>query len=470
MKILDENCNYNDKIKILEERIKSLESENSQLKQNNISTDKNNYFPGSIPIPALTTDESGNITFISEDLMKLFSGREKEIKTLNLFKHIDARKEGNTRNTEEPQQITSDNDDDTLFRDIYSNAVVGIFRISSNNGHNLANPALIKILGYNSQEELEEDKDRRWLPSVPALIRFLDSNCDSGKDCSFTRKYINPAGKQTHLRCVTRRIADSSGDTYYYEGIVEDITQVQEAHEALIEAKDKAEKSDQLKTEFLAQMSHEIRTPINTILSFASLIEQEIKSNQFEDLDLSFNCIYRAGRRVVRTIDLILHMSEIQTGNYDFQETTFDLYGDVLENLYPEYLIAANMKGIKFSINRHESDPILRCDKSSVAGIFTNLIDNAIKYTSKGEVVVNIKRNSKSQIEVEVKDTGIGIADHYLESLYKPFTQEDQGYTRRFEGNGLGLALVQKYAELNNADIKVDSKKGVGSTFKVIFN
>ena len=100
-----------------------------------------------------------------------------------------------------------------------------------------------------------------------------------------------------------------------------------------------------------------------------------------------------------------------------------------------------------------------------LAGIFTNLIDNAIKYTNKGEVVVSIKRNSKSQIEVEVKDTGIGIADHYLESLYKPFTQEDQGYTRRFEGNGLGLALVQKYAELNNAKIKVDSKKGIGSSF-----
>jgi len=98
------------------------------------------------------------------------------------------------------------------------------------------------------------------------------------------------------------------------------------------------------------------------------------------------------------------------------------------------------------------------------------LIDNAVKYTSSGKVAVAVNRTPNNQLYIDVVDTGIGIDDEYFNMLFTPFTREEKGYTRNFEGNGLGLALVKRYCELNNAEIKVISQKGKGSTFRVIFS
>jgi signal transduction histidine kinase len=108
-------------------------------------------------------------------------------------------------------------------------------------------------------------------------------------------------------------------------------------------------------------------------------------------------------------------------------------------------------------------------DEYSITQIFANLIDNAIKYTKKGKVEILLEKNKTGNITVEVKDTGIGINKEFLPRIFEPFTQEEQGYTRSFEGNGLGLALVKRYCELNNIIIEVDSVKNEGSTFRIIF-
>ncbi|MGB8319503.1 MAG: ATP-binding protein, partial [Ignavibacteriaceae bacterium] len=98
---------------------------------------------------------------------------------------------------------------------------------------------------------------------------------------------------------------------------------------------------------------------------------------------------------------------------------------------------------------------------------FQNLIDNAIKYTNKGCVEISMRKN-QNKIFVDIKDTGIGISESYMQKLFEPFSQEDDGYTRKFEGTGLGLALTKKYIELNDADLVVKSRKDEGSTFSVI--
>ena len=97
------------------------------------------------------------------------------------------------------------------------------------------------------------------------------------------------------------------------------------------------------------------------------------------------------------------------------------------------------------------------------------MIDNAIKYTGEGEVTINTYRNEANKLVVEIKDTGIGVDESYLPNLFEPFSQEEMGYTRKFDGNGIGLALVNRYSELNNAKIEVESRKNVGSTFKITF-
>ncbi|MCX6152318.1 MAG: sensor histidine kinase [Ignavibacteriales bacterium] len=241
------------------------------------------------------------------------------------------------------------------------------------------------------------------------------------------------------------------------------------AEKELIKAKEEAEKSDRLKTEFLAQVSHEIRTPVNTILSFSALIKDDLIDKVNDDLVSSFQIIESGGRRLVRTIDLILNMSQLQTGNFELNPKKIDLQKEILNIVYVEFAATAKERNLEFIFKNENVTELVLCDLYTVTQIFTNLIDNAIKYTPKGKIELILDKNDQNEIYVEVKDTGIGISKDFQKNLFSPFAQEESGYSRRFEGNGLGLALVKKYAVLNNAEIIVDSTKGQGSSFKVVF-
>lgn len=239
--------------------------------------------------------------------------------------------------------------------------------------------------------------------------------------------------------------------------------------EEIIAAKEEAENANKLKTEFLAQMSHEIRTPINTILSFSSLVKSEFQKEANEELDEYFISMSNAGKRIIRTIDLILNMSELQTESFKPIKRSINLCSDILGNLLNEYKILAHEKGLKLDLTNNAKYCTVNADEYTMNQIFANLIDNAIKYTVKGEVNIRIY-NEDNFLIICVADTGIGISPEYLERLFTPFLQEDNGYSRKFEGNGLGLSLVKKYCELNDAEIKIESQKGSGTEVFVIFD
>ncbi len=251
-------------------------------------------------------------------------------------------------------------------------------------------------------------------------------------------------------------------------GVAMDITDMKRAREELLIAKEKAEKSDKLKSEFLAQMSHEIRTPINAIINFISLIKEDVADKVDKDSMDGFASIDSASKRIIRTIDLILNMSEIQTGTFERTPREFDLYNNIIKNLMGEFHEQAKLKGLDLNIRKQADQTNIFADEYSVSQIFINLIDNAIKYTKQGKVKICINRSEKKLL-VEVRDTGIGISKEYLPHLFDPFSQEEQGYSRSFEGVGLGLALVKKYCEINKADIEIESEKNKGSVFRVIF-
>jgi len=264
-------------------------------------------------------------------------------------------------------------------------------------------------------------------------------------------------------------IKDNNNAVTHYLVGREDITQRKKMEEELILAKEKAIQSDKLKSEFLAQMSHEIRSPINVLLSFMGLIRSEVEVNMTSELSESFTVMEGAGRRIIRTIDLILNMSELQTSSYEYRPKKIDLFGDIISSVFSEYQHIAQKKNLGFDlINETEASEAF-VDEYSVTQIFANLLDNALKYTEKGNIKIYLK-DLGEKISVEIKDSGIGISKEYLPNLFKPFIQEEQGYTRKFEGNGLGLALVKKYCELNNIDISVQSEKGKGSTFILLFS
>ncbi len=246
-----------------------------------------------------------------------------------------------------------------------------------------------------------------------------------------------------------------------------DITTEKEVKKNLIIAKEKAEKSNKLKSEFLAQISHEIRTPLNVILNSLALIESEIKKPT-EELEFAFGAIKRASDRIIKTISLILNMSEIHTGTYEPKYAKLDLNKDILIGLYHEHRLKAKEKGIDLIFDCRDEKYEIYVDEYSVTQIFANLIDNAIKYTTDGYIQIS-ERVVDNKLIVDIIDTGIGINEEFIPHIFEPFAQEEAGYTRKFDGNGLGMALVKHYSELNNLTIEIKSKKGSGSIFSVIF-
>ena len=241
-------------------------------------------------------------------------------------------------------------------------------------------------------------------------------------------------------------------------------------YEEMNNAKDEAEKSDKLKSEFLSQISHEIRTPINAILSSTSLIKEEFEKriDREEYMDF-FDITESASRRIIRTVELVLNMSQVTTGTYMPNKREMDLVDDVLNNLFFQFVPLASSKKLDFIVELNTEKTRINADEYSINQIFNNLFDNAIKYTSEGGIKISVDRDLQNSLCVSVKDSGIGISKEFLPSLFNSFSQEYQGYTRKFEGNGLGLALAKKYCEINNAEIIVDSQKGIGSEFKIIF-
>jgi len=349
------------------------------------------------------------------------------------------------------------------------NARVPIFWIGSKGEILYANKAACKSLEYSEEEILK------------MTVFDIDSNIKRENWEEHWQKTLekNSYVFETIHRSKSGREfpVEISVDTIKYKGqyihtdIVNDISERKKYEQQLIEAKERAEVSDRLKTAFLSQMSHEIRSPLQKILGFVELIKEYIElSNNYIDPEIYeyFTLINLSSRRLIRTIDTILNMSEMHTNSYTPIFLERDLYS-LIYDIYQEFKHDASIKKLDFSFESLTNYSKVKIDEYSTIQIFENLIDNAIKYTDKGFVKVSIGRDSRNNLYVEISDSGIGMTKEFMNKLFFPFNQEEIGYTRTYEGLGLGLALVKKYCDLNNAIIDVKSEKGIGTTIRVTF-
>jgi len=247
-----------------------------------------------------------------------------------------------------------------------------------------------------------------------------------------------------------------------------DITDLKMTEKDLKVALVKAEEAKELKEYFVTQISHEIRSPLNVIVGYADLLSEELKSQNNTELLPILRSMKNNSKRLYRTFDLLLNISQIQTGKYALKYENVDLYA-LLKTLYLEFKSLAEEKGLKFNLHKEiQNDVSVIADHYAISQVIANLIDNSIKYTLKGNVDVKIYRR-ENDVCVDISDTGRGMSEEFINKLFIPFTQEDMGYNREYDGNGLGLSIVKSFAELNNARIKVKSKIDVGTTFTIIF-
>jgi len=235
-------------------------------------------------------------------------------------------------------------------------------------------------------------------------------------------------------------------------------------------AEQRAEAASRAKSEFLANMSHEIRTPMNAILGMAGLaLRQEVSPKLRQYLEV----INTSGKTLLALINEILDFSKIEAGRLELEETAFDLnelLDDVASMFAPR--IAEKQGKVEMFVTVDQAVPsALVGDPVRLKQILVNLVNNAIKFTSRGEIVVESRladrRADKVFVEFVVRDTGLGIEQEKLDSIFDAFSQADSSVTRRFGGTGLGLAISRRLARLMGGDIHAQSQPGQGSCFKV---
>ncbi|MFO7369449.1 MAG: PAS domain S-box protein [Bacteroidales bacterium] len=246
--------------------------------------------------------------------------------------------------------------------------------------------------------------------------------------------------------------------------IARDITQRKQIVQDLIYAKEKAEESDRLKTAFLANVSHEIRTPMNGILGFLELLKRPHLTEENKEKFIAV--VNQSGERLLETINKIVEVSRIESGQVDISFVEVDIC-EIMTYQYDFFKEQATGRGIDLKLNMDAiSDFKIMTDRFKLEGIFTNLINNAIKFTPKGYIEFGAYQD-KGDLVFYVKDTGLGIPENKQDAIFERFVQADLSLTRPYEGSGLGLSIVKAYAEIIGGSVRVESKPGEGSTFYV---
>jgi PAS domain S-box-containing protein len=351
------------------------------------------------------------------------------------------------------------------FKSIFTDSLAVMFLIDPETRRIVdANTAAEKFYGW-SKEELKKKKIEDINTLSLEEIKKEMHRAVSQQRVHFEFKHRRADGSIRDVEVFSSKI--DFKDKSQLHLIIHDITDRKKAEAEIIRAKEIAEKANQLKTEFLAQMSHEIRSPLNAVLSFTSLVEEEVSENIDEDIKVAFGGIRSASQRIIRTIDLILNMSELQLGTYELTFIEINLV-DLLKRLVKEYEWAAQSKGLELMFTPYKEIAKIKTDEYALNQIIINLLDNAVKYTKEGAVSLNLITNENNNHTIEIADTGIGMSEEYLQDIFTPFSQEEHGYSRRYDGTGLGMALVKKYCDAIGAELTIESKKNVGTKVRIV--
>jgi PAS domain S-box-containing protein len=371
------------------------------------------------------------------------------------------------------------------FRTLFENSTIGIYRTTPDGKILLANPTLVKLLGYSSFEELSgRNLEKKGFEPSYERTHFMDILKRNGEVKGLESAWTRMDGTTLFISESARAINDKEGKNIYYDGIVEDITLRKKAEQELIiankdlvfqnkekekraveliKAKEHAEESDRLKSAFLTNMSHEIRTPMNGIIGFTELLkEPNLSSDEQQDY---IQTIQISGARMLNTINNIVDVSKIESGltKVDIKETNIN---EKIEFTYKFFKPEVENKGLKFSFKTSlpSKEAIIKTDNEKVYGILTNLVRNAIKFTFDGSIEFGYEKKGE-YLEFYVKDTGVGIPKIQYQMIFERFRQGSESHNRGYEGSGLGLSIAKSYVEMLGGEIWVESKEGLGSTF-----
>jgi len=284
--------------------------------------------------------------------------------------------------------------------------------------------------------------------------------CSRNIPALLEREFVLWNGKQIFLELSNSFIKMQSGITIVFS-IMRDITKRKQEEIELIKAKEKAEENDQLKSTFLSNMSHEIRTPMNGILGFTGLLKTQQLSGKDQENYISI--IEKSGKRLLRTINDLIDISKIESGQMEIHIAKINL-NKQFNDLFSFFKPQVEEKGLQLSMSLPDKEMLIDTDGDKLYAAMVNLIKNAVKYSHEGSIKFGYEKKG-NLLEFFVKDTGIGIPEDKLKSIFERFVQADSSYSSGFEGVGLGLSIAKSYVEMLGGKIWMESKEGTGSQF-----
>ncbi len=311
-----------------------------------------------------------------------------------------------------------------------------------------------KFTDFQTPEDAERDQ-----------IKFNELLLGNSID-AFETRHVGKYGNEIDLVFNALFMTDENGIIIGTSGTAYDITNRKRAEEELLQAKALAETANIAKSQFLATMSHEIRTPMNGVIGMIELLQHtELTPVQREYAESAKN----SGIQLVHLLNDILDLSKIEADRIDLEESEFDLRSVISSAVKLLSLKARENRVIFTSSIAADVPSVLKGDARRLRQIVSNLVSNAIKFTTNGSIQLHVRKVGEDEnsvtLSILVRDSGIGIAADKLEHIFEPFTQADSSTTRRYGGTGLGLAICKRLAELMGGMVTVESDEGKGSSF-----
>lgn len=350
---------------------------------------------------------------------------------------------------------------------------LGYYDINVLTGHVIYNKSCLSMLGYE-KDTVKKDKDW-WMSLIHPddlenAERLWDDFMNFKSDIYQVEVRMRSSDgnyKWILDKCKIFEL-DKDGKPLRIVGTHMDISQRKAYEEAILNAKEAAEESNNLKSNFLTNMSHELRTPLTGILGFSELLISELEDDEHKDMA---ELILKGGKRLTITLNSILDLSRLESNQLGMYCRNLDLV-EILEDTVQKYYKSAASKGLKITFETDYDSLICNLDEKMTNDILDNLLQNAVTYTDIGSISIKLDITDNSDVKLaklSVKDTGIGINPKFHGQIFEPFRQASEGLSRRFEGTGLGLTLTRKYTEMMGGDISLFSDEGKGAEFTVRF-
>lgn len=366
-----------------------------------------------------------------------------------------------------PQDLLTYLDSMQFSNFIFNNSSDVYWVLDNNKRTVFISPSIKQLIGYTPEEYLDLDFYCKFSEtSAKRLESFFDNLDGLSEFKNLFIEYISKTGETVLTEVSGVILRDENSNIKGIYGLTVNISDKYKLQSELIAEKEKTSEAQKFKSIMLGIMGHEFRTPLSGILGFTKLLSTSSKTDDEKEI---LNYIYQSAQRLNSTLNSIVTLAAIESNQLDFKHEEINVM-ELIYNIYQSFEPIVKNKNISFDINLKNQNILIKYDENCLYQILYHLLDNAVKFTEKGRVFLDVQIGNNGigdYVEFVVQDTGIGIKPNKFDTIFEPFRQLSEGHNRKFEGLGIGLTTTKKLVEKLNGSIKVQSKLNEGTIFTV---